>query len=138
MKKSRLGISVGLLGAILCFSGIFWNYTVMILIAGYILIVEDNAWLKRTAVKVMVLMTFFSILYIGIGLLPDTIELIGRFVGLFGGTFTLAFLSNLVYFIQAVLSFIKVIVFMIFGWKALNQGTVVVPIVEKFISEHMD
>ena len=60
MQKTKLGISVGLLGAIFFFAGFFGGYLVTILMAGYILLVEDNAWLERVTVKGVVLMLFFQ------------------------------------------------------------------------------
>lgn len=47
MKKTKLGISVGLLGAMLFFSCYFGGYTIAIIIAGYVLLFEENAWLKK-------------------------------------------------------------------------------------------
>lgn len=138
MQKTRLGISVGLLGAILCVSNLFMNYIVTIVLAGYILLLEDNVWLKRTTIKVLVLISAFEVASIGLELIPDAINLIGSVAGLFGGSFSLNFLTNFINLLKSIISFIRTVVFLSLGLKALTQGTVVIPIVDNFISKHMD
>src|SRR5574344_1340231 len=49
MEKTKLGIPVGLLGAAMLFACYFGGYLVSFVLAGYILLFEENAWLKRTA-----------------------------------------------------------------------------------------
>lgn len=51
MQKTRMGISVGLMGAATYLCGLFGGLMVTVVIAGYILLFEENAWLKRAAVK---------------------------------------------------------------------------------------
>lgn len=50
MQKTRMGISVGLMGAATYLCGLFGGLMVTVVIAGYILLFEENAWLKRAAV----------------------------------------------------------------------------------------
>ena len=61
MQKTKLGITVGALGAITFFAGFFGGYLAAIVLAGYALLFEENAWLKRSVVKAVVLMVFFSV-----------------------------------------------------------------------------
>ncbi len=51
VQKTKLGISVGLLGAAIYFMGLFSGYMVAVLLAGYVLLFEENEWLKKSAVK---------------------------------------------------------------------------------------
>ena len=85
MQKTKLGISVGLLAAIVYFLGLFSGYVATIVLVGYILIVEDNAWLKKTSVKAVVLMLGFSLVYSVLGLIPGLISFINSLVNIFGG-----------------------------------------------------
>ena len=54
MQKTRLGISVGMLGAAVYLTGLFSGYLVAILMAGYVLLCEENGWLKRSVIKAVV------------------------------------------------------------------------------------
>ena len=51
---------MGMLGAAIYLTGLFSGYLVAVLIAGYVLLFEENGWLKRSAVKAVSLMVFFS------------------------------------------------------------------------------
>ena len=78
MQKSKLGISVGIVGAALYFAGLFNGLLLIAIIAGYVLIAEENQWLRRTAVKSVVLYILFALVSAVIGLLPDSIGLISQ------------------------------------------------------------
>lgn len=60
--KTRLGITVGMLGAVTCFSALV-DPIILALLAVYILFVEKDKWLKALAIKISVVyMGFFVIL----------------------------------------------------------------------------
>ena len=42
--KTKLGVSVGILGAATYFLGLFSGYTVLALVVGYILLCEQDSW----------------------------------------------------------------------------------------------
>ena len=52
--KSNLGISVGFLAALIFISGLLNSYLAVMLLVAYILIKENNAWLRKTAVQGLV------------------------------------------------------------------------------------
>lgn len=89
MQKTRLGISVGMLGAAVYLTGLFSGYLVAILIAGYVLLLEENGWLKRSVVKAVSLMVFFSFITVLINLIPDAMNCISYIASMFGGNFIL-------------------------------------------------
>ena len=60
MQKTRLGISVGLLGAATYFAGLFSGLLAALLLAGYVLMFEENEWLRRSVVKAITLTILFQ------------------------------------------------------------------------------
>ena len=138
MQKTRLGISVGLLGAATFFSGLFGGYVATLLLAGYTLLFEDNAWLKKSAVKAVAVMICFSVLGFIVGLIPNLINMVNYICNIFGGYFTLTFVDNVFSTLTAVLSLIKDIVFVMLGLKALSQGTITLPIIDRMINKYID
>ncbi|MCL2634789.1 MAG: hypothetical protein FWD34_09790 [Oscillospiraceae bacterium] len=76
MEKSKLGISISLVGAALFF---FANLSVLplVVLAGYILLFESNIWLKKSAVKAVAIVIIFMIIR-GISYIinsgPDTLN----------------------------------------------------------------
>ena len=137
MQKTRLGISVGLLGAAIYLMGLFGGYLALVVLVVYTLLFENNGWLRRSAVKAAVLLVGFSALEAVLGLIPDSLSAIQKIVLLGNGDFQLIFLNNL---FSAVIQFtyvVKKILFLILGAKALRQSTVVIPVVDEFISSYM-
>ena len=137
MQKTKLGVTVGLLGAAMYFVGLFGVYLVTMLLAAYILMFEENDWLKQSAVKAVVLMIGFSLLSVVIYLIPDLMEFINSIVRIFGGHFYLNFLSNLANAIGTALNIIEKILFIGLGIKAFNQGDIKIPAVDKLIEKYM-
>lgn len=138
MQKTRLGISVGLLGAALYFSGLFGGYMITIILAGYVLLCEENAWLKKAAVKTVAIMMGFSLLGSLIYLIPNAIGVIDSVLNVFGGNFYLAFVSNIIDVLDKVLVLAEKLLFIILGLKAFNQGNISVPVIDKLINKYMD
>lgn len=138
MQKTKLGISVGVFGALLYFSGLFSGYLLTTLLAGYVLFKEENPWLKKTAVKSIALMIGFSILYAVVGLLPDTIDIVNNIFNIFGGHFSLSIISKVSSLLLKVIGFIETIVFVILGFKAFSQGTVPVPAIDSFVNKNIE
>lgn len=134
--KSKLGISVGLLGAIAYFTALFGGYIPLLLVVGYILFSEENVWLKKTAVKAIVLLLCFSILSAVIGIIPDIIRLINDLFNIFRETFSIPVITRIFSFIQSAVSFVRIILFLLLGMTALNQGTIKVPVVDNIIDKH--
>ncbi len=138
MQKTRLGITVGLMGAALYFSGLFGGYVITIILAGYVLLCEENAWLKKAAVKTVAIMMGFSLLGSLIYLIPNAIGVIDSVLNVFGGNLYLAFVSNIIDVLDKVLVLAEKLLFIILGLKAFNQGNISVPVVDKLINKYMD
>ena len=137
MQKTKLGISVGLLGAALYFMGLFSGYMVTVLLAGYVLLFEENKWLRNAAVKAVAVMVLFSFVSAIINLIPNAMSFIDYIVSMFGGNFYIGFISNLVNAVVTALSVIEKLLLLGLGVKALNQGTIAVPVVDGLIKKYM-
>lgn len=135
MQKSKLGISVALVGAALYFSGLFSGYLAVIILAGYVLLMEENVWLKKAAVKSVALLMFFSIILAVIGLIPSLIGFIDDILNIFGGSFHISFLTNIINMLRSGINLIQIVLFLILGLKALNQGTIPVPVIDKMVDK---
>lgn len=135
MQKTKLGISVGLLGAIAYFVGIFSGYTPAIIVFGYIMLVEDNPWLRKTAVKSIVLLVTFSILSEFIDFIPQIIYFVDSIFTVFGSSFSISVVTNIIGVLESALVIVEPIVFIVLGLKALSQGTIKVPLVDDIVDK---
>lgn len=136
MEKSKLGISVGLLGAITCITALCGGFTPTFLLVGFILLTEKNEWLKKLSVKVALIMVVFSALSSVIYLIPDAIGAINDLTMVFGKSFSISFVSNLVYFCTDVVNILEKVVLLILALKALSMGDVVVGPIDNVINKH--
>lgn len=138
MQKTRLGITVGALGAITFFAGFFGGYLVAIVLAGYALLFEKNAWLKRSVVKAVVLMVFFSVTVAIINVIPDLLEFVGNIASVFNGNFSIIKVNQVVNVVVSGLNLVEKVLFLGLGVKALSQGTIVIPFIDKKVSKYID
>ena len=137
MQKTRMGISVGLMGAATYLCGLFGGLMVTVVIAGYILLFEENAWLKRAAVKSVALLLFFSAVIAVINLIPNTVSLIDSIVSIGGLDFRISPVTSLISAIVSAIQIIEKLLFLALGSAALGQGTVRFPVVDKLLDKHM-
>lgn len=137
MQKTKLGISVGLLAAVTYFMGLFSGYMLTVFIVGYVLLCEDNAWLKKSAVKAVVLMVVFSLVSAVINLIPNLMNFIDYVVSAFGGNFYIAFVSNMISAFTTALSILEKIVFIGLGVMALGEKNIPIPGLDGMIDKHM-
>ena len=138
MQKTKLGVSVGLLGAAVYFSAAFGGYVAMFLVAGYVLLFEENEWLKKAAVKAVALMIAVGVLNTAIGLIPDVLNWLSSFLSIFDTYISVGKVSSFFDSITGAISIIRTVFFLILGVKALKQGTINVPVVDSLINKYMN
>ena len=137
MQKTKIGVSVGLLGAAIYFMGLFSGYLTVVLLIGYVLLFEENEWLRKSAVKAVALMVVFSLAAAVMNLIPNVIGVLDNLASIFGGSFHIGFLSSLVYAVTEARDILEKLLFMGRGVRALTQGTIAVPAVDGLINKYM-
>ncbi len=137
MEKTKLGISVGLFGALVFAAALFGGYMSSIIILGYVLLFEANEWLKKSAVKAVATLVAFSFVTAVIGLVPDAINWVANVINTFGGNVRFEFINDVFSDIKGVISILKDVVFLGLIYKALNQGTIKLPVVDDLINKYM-
>lgn len=136
MQKTKLGVSVAVLGAAMYLLGLVGGYIPTLLMAGYVLLFEENSWLKKAAVKVLAVMLCFSFAGVVLGLLPSAVGVLNATLGVFGvGGIQLGVIGSLLAFVQSVLQFAQSVLLILLTIKALTQGTVAVPVVDELVDK---
>lgn len=138
MQKTKLGISVGLMGAGLYFLGLF-SFIPAFLLAAYVLLREDNEWLRRTAVRMLIIVSGFYVLLIGVDMLEEIVHIINYVLG------WIPFLNlhfdfplNLNGIANNAILFVENLVLLLSGFKALTGGSIKVEFADKLLTKHMD
>ena len=137
MQKTKLGISVGLFGAALYFTGII-NTVALIILAGYVLLMEDNEWLRKAAIKAVVIVLAFAVLNGCLGLIDDALGLVNSIISGVGIIFTISIPLNLENIIRYVFEFVQNALLILLGITALSQGSIKVEIIDKLIAKHTE
>lgn len=137
MVKTKLGITIGLMGAALYAVALFGGYVPAILLAGYVLLMEENEWLKRTAVKAVALLAGFSFLVYVINVIPDVVGWVLSFINLFGTSLYLSELNAIFSVLTSAVSIAKDLVFLFLIVKSLKLATVKVPVVDPLVDKNM-
>ena len=139
MEKTKLGISVGMLGAAVYFSAALFGYLALLVVGGYILFVEKPEWLKKCVIKAVVLMLLYSLITTIIGLIPQLLSLSGGEETLFGSYYLyLAGAYQIISVVLVVLNFVRIGFFIALGIKALSEKTINIPLIDNFINTYMD
>ena len=138
MEKTKLGISVGLTGAFLYAIGLWGGYFLTIAAVAYVLIREENAWLKQTAVKALALTFLFPLLHWAIGFIPDLIELVDDIMNLFDETLRVEIIDKIAILLNHIVSTAEYVIFVLLGILALGKKTVRMPLVDSTVEKHLD
>jgi hypothetical protein len=138
MEKTKLGISVGLMGALLYAIGLWGGYFLIIAAVAYVLIREESAWLKQTAVKALVLTFVFPLLYLAIGVIPDRVGLVGDVMNLFDEALDTEILDEIVMLLRDIVNIAEYVVFVLMGILALGKKTVRLPLIDAAVKKHLD
>lgn len=136
MQKTKLGISVGLLGAAMFFLGLI-NVTGLLLVVGYVLLFESNEWLKRSAIKAVAVVIGFALLSIIISFGNDIINVINGILSWFSSTTFVSWPLNFNTIANGAINALEKIVLVILGFKAFTQGDLKVSTIDKVIDKNM-
>ncbi len=139
MQKTKLGISVGLMGAILYFLALFCSEPIILIAAiAFVLFAEENVWLRRTAVKVLALIFIFKVIYLIIGFVPDMLDILNDIINIFTTPLSFSIINKLVDLGNDVVYVVKYIVFIVFGIMAFFQKSLPIPGIDSFIKKNVE
>ena len=136
VMTTKIGISAGLVAAAAYFLGIVGGWVPVVLVAGYVLVAESNEWLRTAVVKAVAVCLFFSVISTLVGLIPNTITIIGNIAAIFRKTFTIVEVTRLVTAFNSIWSFIERLLLLFLGFKALQHDTVGFGPIDGLIEKH--
>ena len=138
MEKTKLGISIEMLGVILYISVALFGYFGLLVVGGYIVFVEKQEFLKKCVVKAVVLMFSFTLLSTVISVIPRILYFGMETDTFFDGVYL--YLSGTYQVVAMVLVILNCVRMALFVWlsvKAWKKQNGTIPIVDKFIEKYM-
>lgn len=136
MQKTKLGVTVGLLGAAVYFMGLI-SIIALVLLVGYVLLFETNEWLKRSAVKAVTIVVAFTLVSVVFGFGNDVFGVINGILSWFGLSFQLAWPFNLNSIAIDGINAIQKLVLVVSGLKALYQGSLPVSFIDRVVDRNI-
>ncbi|MCH5273482.1 MAG: hypothetical protein J1E35_07395 [Lachnospiraceae bacterium] len=134
MEKTKLGVSVCLLGMLVFLTG-YMGSTALLLVAGYILLREENATLRKYAVYTVVFYLGFMLIGMCTGLLGNIIEIINFRGWMYGNTFY-SVINAILSTINYIVAIAQKLVYGLFAFCALFGKTVKIGALDKLIEKH--
>ncbi|MDE5590375.1 MAG: hypothetical protein K2J60_14750 [Acetatifactor sp.] len=136
MLKTKLGISIALVGAAMYFLGAF-SFTPAVLLAGYVLIAEENEWVKRQAAKMVGVVVLFSLLSIAVGWIDDVVGVLNIIVRWFNSDVYLSVPANLTSLCRYIITIAKEVLLLVMGFRALGMKNVKFGLIDKPLDKFM-
>jgi len=119
MQKTKLGLTVTFVAACLYFFGLF-NTIPAVLLVAYVLLKEDDEWLKKMAVKALIIVLVFWVAGGLLTVINEVFSMLSVIVGWFGAG-RVAVPLNLTSLISYALDAIEILVMVILGLQALKH-----------------
>lgn len=137
MNRTKLGISVAMLAAATYFVCLFGGYVISIIMIGYILIFEDDSWLKWSAVRAGTLMIVFSVVSAIVYFVPNVFTVLSKFLDIIGTYQQFQVITNFTSLFDSIITIIEKYFFLVLGIKAIKHTTITIPVVDDLIDKYM-
>lgn len=131
MEKTKIGLPVNVVAAMVYLLFLFSGYTVGLLFLGYVVLCENDAWLRKTSVKALLVALSFSALSLVIGLLPDVVGLISSLLRIFTVYFYPEVVDSIFSFFGNIVSLLRTVVFVLLAVMAFKKKTVEIKALDK-------
>ena len=137
MNKSKLGISLGLVGFILYMMGMFAGFLTTLALAVFVLCFEEDRWLRRTAVKSVMILITFALLGFLIRIVPDILAIVDSTMLIFEESFDYYVVTKITNVLASIVSFAENIILIILALLSLKQMSIKIPVVDNMINKHI-
>lgn len=133
MVKTKMGVPIALIGAAMYFLGVI-NFTTAVILAGCVLIMDDNEWVRRQALKAISVVIFFNVLYEMVNWLDEFCGIINIFVHWgdeYAKTFEIP--ANITSLLRRLISLTEDILLVIMGFMALKMKSIRLGLIDNLI-----
>ncbi len=130
--KTKLGISVGILAAATYLAPLLGGITPLLLVAGYIFLMEESDFLKKAAVKALAIVLGVFLCVFLIDLFPTVVNLALGFLHIFKVYVSLpSAITDLFNWVISALNLAKNVLLVVLAVLALREKTIKVPVIDK-------
>ena len=134
MGPTKIGVPAKLLAGFAYLAAFFGGYTPFLLIGGYVLLREQNDWLRFHALRAGLLMLCFSVAGAVVSLIPNLMSWLGTWFTLFGGNFPPSFIYNIQSVLISTLDLLEKVLFLLLGLFAFLGKDLALPLLDKVVT----
>lgn len=134
MEKTKLGLPVYLMGALTYLLVLFGGFTSGLLVAGYILLCEENIGLKKSAITAILVAVVISAVNLLIGLLPDVTDVFRILFAIFGEYLDIGIVNNIANFFYSIVDLLKTFVFVLLAALELLRKPLKLSVLDKLFN----
>jgi len=138
MEKTKLGISVALMGAFVFLSG-YLGITVLVLVGGYILLKEESRTLKKYVVYTLVLYLVFLAITMLLSLVSNVLNIVDFNSWIYSVrvlSTIFSFIRNCIATLNCVISVAELVVFGLLAVGAFSGKEIKIAALDKFVEKH--
>lgn len=143
MNKTKLGVSTNLMAAIVFLLAIVTRFVsndmslalAFVVVAAYILLKEDDLWLKSCVVKAVLILLVFWLVPFFFSFVTDLFQFLNFFLKF--ADFTLWDKFGIMAFIQNIVFVFEKIFLLILAIKAFSGKTVKIPVIDNMVAKHL-
>ena len=131
-----LGISVGLMAMLIYFSGVL-SSVVLILVAGYVLLKEEDRWLRAVAAKAILIVCIFGAISAVITMSENGILGVNYLAMMIGTDLDQIAVQNFFSFLNGIALFIRDLILLGAGIRALRYDNLRVGFIDRMINQNI-
>ena len=135
MNKTRLGISVGLMAALVWLLGLYAGWVALVLVVGYVMVAEESMWLKKQALRAVAIFLMFAILGTALNVIPNLLGLVSDFAQFARVYLNFTRINNLFYLLGTIVSMAKTYLILVLSILMLFGKNFKIPLVDSFIDK---
>lgn len=133
MERTKLGLTIPVTGALIFLVFLFGGYVAGLLVIGYVLLMEENAQLKKNALLALFATIAISLVNALIFFLPEVLDVFESFLGLLTLDVHVPFVDAFASFLYNILSVVKTVLFVGLAVLAWINKPIKVSFLDKLI-----
>ena len=139
LPKTKIGLSVGIVAAAAYFLGLLGGVGLLacLIVVGYAFLCETDKFLRKSALKALMLGLCVTVLTAVLNLIPDFLALINTFLGIFRTGFSYTVIRQIFATFTGILTYAEGIFYLLLGFFALSGKTIPVPFLDKLLDKHV-
>lgn len=131
--RTRLGITVGMLGGVIYFAGLI-HPILLSLLAVYVLFVETDKWLKGTAIKAGLLYLIFFFVF---QVIDGVNYALGSFTNFFNYWFDAGWSMGFPIMLINLIQIARIVIFLVAGFGALKMKDFRIRKIDEFVDTYL-